>query len=158
MALINCPECKKEVSSFAKYCPNCGFSLEIKTSLRIELNLSNEDNIFNLLVFGIKNGRRVVKASHFLWRGKNSIEATFYGDLDSLQLVFEEHLTCKGYNIDLDAVPNDEYVGIRCTEKRNPHDEPTYAGDYIYFHPDVEIEFVEFDSIVPKSLPKVEYR
>lgn len=24
MALINCPECKKEISDQAKFCPNCG--------------------------------------------------------------------------------------------------------------------------------------
>ena len=27
MALIKCPECKKEVSSYAKICPNCGFPI-----------------------------------------------------------------------------------------------------------------------------------
>jgi hypothetical protein len=27
MALINCPECKKEVSNSAKNCPHCGFQL-----------------------------------------------------------------------------------------------------------------------------------
>lgn len=28
MALINCPECKKQVSEQAKTCPNCGFQIE----------------------------------------------------------------------------------------------------------------------------------
>ena len=27
MALINCPECKHEVSDKAKYCPNCGYKI-----------------------------------------------------------------------------------------------------------------------------------
>ena len=27
MALINCPECKKEISDKVKACPNCGFPL-----------------------------------------------------------------------------------------------------------------------------------
>lgn len=27
MALINCPECKKEVSGLAKTCPNCGIGI-----------------------------------------------------------------------------------------------------------------------------------
>ena len=30
MALINCPECKKEVSNSASTCPHCGFSLILK--------------------------------------------------------------------------------------------------------------------------------
>jgi uncharacterized membrane protein YvbJ len=28
MALINCPECKKEVSDLAPYCPNCGVPID----------------------------------------------------------------------------------------------------------------------------------
>ncbi len=28
MALINCPECGKEISDLAKYCPNCGFQIK----------------------------------------------------------------------------------------------------------------------------------
>lgn len=28
MALINCPECKNEVSSYAKNCPNCGYRIK----------------------------------------------------------------------------------------------------------------------------------
>lgn len=31
MALIKCPECKKEISSNAKICPNCGYKNNIKT-------------------------------------------------------------------------------------------------------------------------------
>jgi len=27
MALISCPECKKEISDQAKHCPNCGYRL-----------------------------------------------------------------------------------------------------------------------------------
>lgn len=27
MALIECPECKKEISDTAKTCPNCGYEL-----------------------------------------------------------------------------------------------------------------------------------
>ena len=30
MALINCPECKKEISDKAKSCPNCGYELTPK--------------------------------------------------------------------------------------------------------------------------------
>ena len=41
MALINCPECKHEVSSTAKSCPNCGCSIKgANFSLSKELVLS----------------------------------------------------------------------------------------------------------------------
>lgn len=30
--MIKCPECKKEISSEAKYCPHCGFPISEKTS------------------------------------------------------------------------------------------------------------------------------
>jgi hypothetical protein len=32
MALIECPECKKEISDSTKQCPHCGYSLESKSS------------------------------------------------------------------------------------------------------------------------------
>ena len=30
MALINCPECGREISDTVKQCPNCGFILKVK--------------------------------------------------------------------------------------------------------------------------------
>lgn len=30
MAMINCPECNKEISEHAKTCPNCGFEFAVK--------------------------------------------------------------------------------------------------------------------------------
>ena len=30
MALIECPECKKRISSLAEACPNCGFKFIVK--------------------------------------------------------------------------------------------------------------------------------
>jgi len=40
MALILCPECKKEISSLAKSCPNCGFPLD--TSNILKNNITNK--------------------------------------------------------------------------------------------------------------------
>jgi len=34
MALINCPECKKEISDMAESCPNCGFPIAKKAALK----------------------------------------------------------------------------------------------------------------------------
>ncbi|MCM1252644.1 MAG: zinc ribbon domain-containing protein [Clostridium sp.] len=36
MALINCPECGKEISDKAVYCPNCGFPIEQKINEKVE--------------------------------------------------------------------------------------------------------------------------
>jgi len=44
MALINCPECQKEVSDQAASCPNCGFSISKKKARK---GLYNDNNIPN---------------------------------------------------------------------------------------------------------------
>ncbi|MBR3767566.1 MAG: zinc ribbon domain-containing protein [Clostridia bacterium] len=41
MALINCPECKKEISNNAKICPHCGNSINAETFAEIDI-LNNE--------------------------------------------------------------------------------------------------------------------
>lgn len=42
MALINCPECNKEISDKANSCPNCGYPLN---------NISNEENCkYNVII------------------------------------------------------------------------------------------------------------
>ena len=35
MALINCPECNKEISNKAHSCPNCGFPIAIRSSVHV---------------------------------------------------------------------------------------------------------------------------
>ena len=42
MALIKCPECGREISSFAKSCPSCGCPIgEIKASKVVKIRLPN---------------------------------------------------------------------------------------------------------------------
>jgi len=53
MALINCPECGKEISDSAKQCPNCGFPLVEKRHRELPLE---EKNIVS-----------------FPWRKKNNV-------------------------------------------------------------------------------------
>lgn len=43
MALINCPECRKEISDKASACPNCG--LPINNSIAISLSNQNESKV-----------------------------------------------------------------------------------------------------------------
>lgn len=45
MALINCPQCGKEISDKASFCPQCGFELTNANSEK------NEDD--NLKVLGV---------------------------------------------------------------------------------------------------------
>lgn len=47
MSLIICPECKKEISSFANTCPNCGFPLEQK----------NINSIYDLILISIGDSK-----------------------------------------------------------------------------------------------------
>lgn len=37
MALINCPECKKEISSFSEKCIHCGFPLQSQATTQAQL-------------------------------------------------------------------------------------------------------------------------
>ena len=40
MAMINCPECGKKISSEAEKCPNCGFPID-KNSISIQSQIEN---------------------------------------------------------------------------------------------------------------------
>ena len=51
MALINCPECGKDVSTEAKVCPNCGKPLAEEQSTSQEQNSGCGKAV--LIVFGV---------------------------------------------------------------------------------------------------------
>lgn len=42
MALITCPECKREVSSMSKTCPNCGYPISEMCSDVIRIKIDND--------------------------------------------------------------------------------------------------------------------
>ena len=47
MALIKCPECGREISSFAKACPNCGFPIEeYQEQRRGFIDIDNSQEVF----------------------------------------------------------------------------------------------------------------
>jgi len=55
MALINCPECKKEVSSLAKTCPHCGFQLiedEVQRTNIQSKKTKNKSGCLNWFIIG----------------------------------------------------------------------------------------------------------
>jgi|InofroStandDraft_1065614.scaffolds.fasta_scaffold91308_2 hypothetical protein len=45
MALINCPECGKEISDQAETCPNCGIALKKKEDQAININMNNGPSV-----------------------------------------------------------------------------------------------------------------
>lgn len=56
MALIVCPECKKEVSSFAKSCPNCGYPISEMNNIRENANeLIQPENKFSVVLISIND-------------------------------------------------------------------------------------------------------
>jgi len=51
MALINCPECQKEVSDQAVNCPNCGFQIQkhlIQQRQKIQIEQSHQDSLLQM--------------------------------------------------------------------------------------------------------------
>lgn len=54
MALINCPECEKEISDKVKNCPHCGYPLTDDTPQKVEVTGVNiKDNSKRKIVIGV---------------------------------------------------------------------------------------------------------
>ncbi len=64
MALIQCPECKKEVSSAAKSCPFCGYPIAQTSSDTVRIAIDQHPNVLGCIV-PIKDisGRLLVNAN-----------------------------------------------------------------------------------------------
>lgn len=69
MALINCPECGKKVSSFAVACPNCGYPRPAN-SIPVDIERRLEDEAYEALI-------------------RKAAISEDYGD--RLDVVFDEH-------------------------------------------------------------------
>lgn len=52
MALINCPECNKEISGSASQCPNCGFPISQGSSEKIIVQQKGEGCFLQTLNLG----------------------------------------------------------------------------------------------------------
>lgn len=49
MALVNCPECNKEISDLAEFCPHCGFPFSKKKSIEVlkEIEITEQEKVDN---------------------------------------------------------------------------------------------------------------
>jgi len=78
MALINCPECKKEISDKAQSCPNCGCPINIS----ISPNVTNKNKVANTYKkFDFEHMRQMandtkLKENHKIYTRKESRFAT----------------------------------------------------------------------------------
>lgn len=73
MALITCPECKKEISDTAKTCPNCGYKIK-KTEKwkKIGRNLLKSGIIIEVLLIiysGVTESNRLQERAYYLTHG-----------------------------------------------------------------------------------------
>lgn len=58
MALINCPECGKQVSDKANACPNCGYPIAASTGVKIRC--LSDDRSVKYMVF-LSDGRELTR-------------------------------------------------------------------------------------------------
>lgn len=62
MALINCPECNRQISNFAKSCPHCGFPLDNDNFCRgydvIITHIQGQDNVLRTIRF-LRNTKKL---------------------------------------------------------------------------------------------------
>lgn len=73
MSLINCPECGKEISDKATFCPNCGFPIEIGQNEEIENEECEDDeeeketivSIMSLITFALYVISAIIKNGTF---------------------------------------------------------------------------------------------
>ena len=67
MAIIQCPECGKEVSNMAKNCPNCGCPIKTEPTnniVRIRMSM-----IKGTVIFGAKQKVDITVGSKIIWQG-----------------------------------------------------------------------------------------
>ena len=107
MALINCPECGKEVSDMSKVCVNCGYPLQnIKNDGRVKIKLPQGDP--SLWLQSKKCIIEDLTTKEILWEGRMGQIAEFYINKEKevkimIGTSFSNPLYCK-------LRPNQKYV------------------------------------------------
>ena len=101
MALINCPECSKDVSNNAKACPHCGFEIQryLNKQTFEELSLKYSKNIggykFNLMELYILKDENLEWASDKL---SKTAKIAYKHAYDIMYSFCEKHVTTKTVN------------------------------------------------------------
>ena len=99
MSLINCPECRKEISSKAEVCPNCGYNFKNKRKKNYFIICGIIIFVVALLIVGIiitvvkRENREKLKSNHLEQAEK------YYEEMD-LDSVFECCDKLDGLNYD----------------------------------------------------------
>lgn len=77
MALIKCPECNKEISSFAESCPNCGFPIHSKEkSTLVKVKIPNIE-LGTVGLFSSRDSSISTENGDVLWKGQHGQVASF---------------------------------------------------------------------------------
>ena len=77
MALVNCPECGKEISSLARACPNCGCPVEeMRSGGTVKIKMPNVD-IGLLGLFSSRKATVETGDGKILWEGLHGQTANF---------------------------------------------------------------------------------
>ena len=94
MALINCPECGKEVSNKAKSCPNCGCPIEVVNSTgEVKIKLSP---LISSTGFNGKQKASILKGSEVIWEGYTGEVAELHFDKPA-DVTIKYHLSIMHY-------------------------------------------------------------
>lgn len=130
MALINCPECGKQISDKALSCPNCGFP--------IQTNSQENKTLYNVELISIGNNDDKIRTVRFLREVKGIGLAEAVKILDNLPQNIFTNLTkevaektiktLKSFNNNVNIKPsedlpnalNDEDLNIYFETKNNP--------------------------------------
>ena len=104
MAMINCPECGKNVSSMAKSCPNCGY--QIKVEGKSNVVIIRMSMIKGTVVFGAKQKVDITIGGNVVWTGRS-------GDIAELTID-------KPTEIKVVYHTNMAYFGGKCTGVVDP--------------------------------------
>lgn len=78
MALIECKECKKEISDKAEKCPNCGCPVsEMVSSGIVKIKMPNDIVIGWVGLFSSRNASVHTTNGDVLWKGQHGQTASF---------------------------------------------------------------------------------
>ena len=111
MAIIQCPECGKEVSSMAKNCPNCGCPIKVATTSNIvTIRMAM---IKGTVVFGAKQKVDITVGSKIVWQGHS-------GEIAELTIDKPTEIQVKYHT-------NAAYFGGRCSGMVDPKKYKKYS-------------------------------